>query len=73
MTTAAHREATRRESLSGLFDRLARVHAAGGTVNALVRAHDSSVTALTDALRALERDLELAARDAAAARERLAH
>ena len=71
MTTASYHQPSRREILSEMFDRLARVQAASGTVRALVRAQDSSSTALCDALQALERDLTLAAHQAETARAAL--
>jgi hypothetical protein len=71
MTIASHHHASRREILSELFDRLKRVQAASGTVKSLVTSPDTTTATLTDALRALERDLLLAERDSEAARERL--
>jgi hypothetical protein len=71
MTSAAYHHPTRREQAGALFDRLARVQAASGSVRSLVGAQDSSSSALAGALLALERDLELALRDAEALREQL--
>jgi hypothetical protein len=71
MTTAAYHHPSRREILNDLFGRLQRVQAATTTVTALVREPDTSLTTLSDALQALERDLSLAAHDAERARTRL--
>jgi hypothetical protein len=71
MTPEAYHHPTRRELTSDLFDRMRRVTAATGTVSALLRNHDASTTALTDALQALERDLTLAAHEAEKARTRI--
>jgi hypothetical protein len=61
MTTATSHHPSRREILGDLFDRLKRVQAAGGTVHSLADAQDATTLTLCDALKALERDLRLAA------------
>lgn len=71
MTTGTYHHPTRREITSDLFDRLRRVDAAAGTVRALLRGPDASLTSLTDALQALERDLQLASHEAERARGKL--
>ena len=71
MSTETHHHPTRRELTSELFDRLRRVNAASGTIAALLRSRDASLTALTDALQALEHDLVLATHEAERARAQL--
>ena len=71
MTSASYHHPTRREITSDLFARMRRVDAATGTIRALLRTPDTPLTALTDALQALERDLQLASHEAERARGKL--
>ena len=71
MTTPT-RHASPREALSELFERLARVQAAAGSLRSETDMHSTTPALLADTLRGLEHDLRLAASEARRAAARMA-
>ena len=72
MTSPTNHPLSSREILGELFDRLARVQAAAGSLRSLSDMHSTAPAMLADALRGLERDLRLAAGEADSAAARMA-
>jgi hypothetical protein len=71
MTIETYHHPSSREILCELFDRLARVQAAAGSLHSLADMHDTGPTALAEALQSLEQDLLIAAREANGAAARI--
>ena len=72
MTSPTHHPPSSREILGDLFNRLARVEAAAGSLRSLSDMHSTGPAMLADALQGLERDLRLAAGEADCAAARMA-
>ena len=72
MASPTHHPPSSREILGELFDWLARVQAAAGSLRSLSDMHSTAPAMLADALQGLERDLRLAAAEADSAAARMA-
>jgi hypothetical protein len=72
MTAETYHHPTRQELLAPMIGRLVRVQAAADTVRSLADMRSTSNDLLADALHALEHDLQLAAREAGNAADRVA-
>jgi hypothetical protein len=72
MTSPTRHSPSSREILAELFDQLARVQAAAGSLRSLTDMHSTAPAMLADALQGVTRDLLLAAGKADSAAARLA-
>ncbi|HEX6026426.1 MAG TPA: hypothetical protein VFZ00_30805 [Solirubrobacter sp.] len=71
MSPVSYHHPSRREILGDLFHRLARVDAAGHTIQSLANSPDTTAITLADALESLEHDLLLAAREVESVKARI--